>query len=208
LPVVYAFAQVADSRALCLLPDDRGGARLAVEHLIRQGRRRIAHVTGPLDFEAVRKRRQGLRDALAAAGLRSGPGHVLAGTWSEAFGREAAQQLIARRPAVDAIFCGSDQIARGVIDSLRENGAGVPDDIAVVGFDNWDVIAAATRPPITTVDMNLHELGRQAGVRLLAMVDGARSSGVERLPCRLIVRQSCGASTTALREETDAAYAS
>jgi LacI family transcriptional regulator len=211
VPVVYAFAQVADARALCLLPDDRGGARLAVEHLIAQGRRRIAHVTGPLDFEAVRKRRQGYRDALEAAGLGARPGTVRAGTWSEAFGREAAKQLTARRPAIDAIFCGSDQIARGVVDCLRETGVGVPDDIAVVGFDNWDVIAAATRPPITTIDMNLHELGRQAGLRLLAMVDGARASGVERLPCRLVIRQSCGAigaSSNALPEDPDGTYAS
>jgi LacI family transcriptional regulator len=212
VPVVYAFAQVADSRALCLLPDDRGGARLAVEHLIGRGRRRIAHVTGPLDFEAVRKRRQGFRDALEAAGLGGRTGVVRNGTWSEAFGRDAAQQLIARRPAIDAIFCGSDQIARGVIDSLREKGVAVPDDIAVVGFDNWDVIAAATRPPITTIDMNLHELGRQAGLRLLTMVDGARASGVERLPCRLVVRQSCGAAIAAsgnvFQEDRDGTYAS
>jgi LacI family transcriptional regulator len=193
VPVVYAFAQVADGNALCLLPDDRGGARLAVEHLIGLGRRRIAHVTGPVDFEAVRMRRQGFRDALDAAGLRRRPGHILTGVWSEAFGREAARRLTGLRPAVDAIFCGSDQIARGVIDGLREAGVQVPGDVAVVGFDNWDVIAAATRPPITTIDMNLHELGRQAGLRLLEMVDGPRPSGIERLPCRLVVRQSCGA---------------
>jgi LacI family transcriptional regulator len=211
VPVVYAFAQVADPRALCLLPDDRGGARLAVGHLIGLGRRRIAHVTGPVDFEAVRKRRQGFRDALATAGLRSRADHVLTGAWSEAFGREAAQHLAGLRPAIDAIFCGSDQIARGVIDSLRETGVRVPDDVAVVGFDNWDVIAAATRPPITTVDMNLHELGRQAGLRLLDMIDGQCPSGVECLPCRLVVRQSCGAATGAaanvLLEHHDGAYA-
>ena len=68
----------------------------------------------------------------------------------------------------------------------------MPEDVAVVGFDNWDVIAAATRPPITTIDMNLRELGRQAGLRLLNMVDGSTPSGVERLPCSLVVRQSCG----------------
>jgi LacI family transcriptional regulator len=159
----------------------------------------------------VRKRRQGFRDALAAAGLRGPAGHVLTGSWSEAFGRQAAQHLAGLRPAIDAIFCGSDQIARGVIDSLRETGVRVPDDVAVVGFDNWDVIAAATRPPITTVDMNLHELGRQAGLRLLDMIDGARPSGVECLPCRLVVRQSCGAATGAaanvLQEHHDGAYA-
>jgi LacI family transcriptional regulator len=211
LPVVYAFAQVGEPGALCLLPDDRGGARLAVEHLIGLGRRRIAHVTGPLDFEAVRKRRQGFREALEAAGLVGRRTAVQAGTWSEAFGREAANQLITRRPAIDAIFCGSDQIARGVVDSLREKGVGVPDDIAVVGFDNWDVIAAATRPPITTIDMNLHELGRQAGLRLLAMVDGTPASGVERLPCSLVLRQSCGVATGAsgntLPEDRDGTHA-
>src|SRR5262245_53912132 len=99
LPVIYAFAQVADARALCLLPDDRGGARLAVEHLIRLGRRRIAHVTGPADFEAVRERRAGHRQALTAAGRACQRRQVLVGTWSEAFGREAAQRLIGLSPA-------------------------------------------------------------------------------------------------------------
>ena len=102
----------------------------------------------------------------------------------------------ARRPSrkIDAIFCGSDQIARGAVDALRERGVRVPDDIAVVGFDNWEIIAAATRPPLTTVDMNLHELGRQAGLRLLDMIDGKdQQRGVVRLPCSLVVRESCGA---------------
>jgi LacI family transcriptional regulator len=196
VPVIYAFAQVANPRALCLLPDDRGGARLAVEHLIGLGRRRIAHVTGPREFEAVRKRGEGFRGALKAIGLRCPSSHVLSGAWSEAFGREAALRLIGLRPRIDAIFCGSDQIARGVIDCLREAGVRVPDDIAVVGFDNWDVIAAATRPPITTIDMNLQELGRQAGLRLVGMVDGPPQSGVDRLPCSLVVRRSCGALST------------
>ena len=196
VPVVYAFAQVASRGALCLLPDDRGGARLATEHLIACGRRRIAHVTGPNTFEAVRERRGGFRAALSSAGLGCPANRVLVGSWSEAFGREAARRLIGLRPPLDAIFCGSDQIARGLIDGLREEGVSVPDDVAVVGFDNWDVIAAATRPPITTVDMNLRQLGQQAGARLLAMVDGPQESGIERLPCSLVVRQSCGAEGT------------
>lgn len=207
MPVIYAFAQVEGGKALCLLPDDRGGARLAVEHLIGLGRRRIAHITGPVDFEAVRKRREGFRQALSAAGMRARPGHVLAGAWSEAFGREAAQQLTGSRSGVDAIFCGSDQIARGVIDSLRESSVRVPDDVAVVGFDNWDVIAAATRPAITTIDMNLHELGRQAGLRLLDMMNGPRPTGVERLPCNLVVRRSCGAATGVGEKTRDSTHA-
>jgi LacI family transcriptional regulator len=142
----------------------------------------------------VRQRRKGFRQALEKAGLAWRPDRVLAGTWSEAWGHEAVERLLRMRPGVDAIFCGSDQIARGVVDALRERSVSVPEDIAAVGFDNWEIIAAATRPPLTTIDMNLHELGRQAGSRMLAMInDRKMQTGVVRLPCRLIVRQSCGA---------------
>ena len=76
--------------------------------------------------------------------------------------------LLRAAPDLDAIFCGNDQIARGVADAVREAGRRVPEDIALVGFDNWEVIAAACRPPLTTVDMNLRELGRTAGEELLS----------------------------------------
>jgi DNA-binding LacI/PurR family transcriptional regulator len=69
-------------------------------------------------------------------------------------------------------------------------------EVAIVGFDNWEVIAAVTRPALTTVDMNLPELGRLAGTRLLAMIAGERASGIVRLPCSLVVRASCGAPAT------------
>ena len=193
VPVLYAFAKVADRNALCLVPDDFGGAELAGKHLIGLGRKRIAHVTGPEEFEAVRQRRDGFRRALKSAGHAWRPERVLLGQWSEAWGRDAAQRLLELPERIDAIFCGSDQIARGVVDGLRDRGVGVPDDIAVVGFDNGEIIAAATRPPLSTVDMNLRELGRQAGLRLLAMIDGKSDAGVVRLPCRLVVRESCGA---------------
>ncbi len=193
VPLLYAFAQARDPKALCLLPDDHNGGRMATAHLIAGGRRRIAHVSGPEDFEAVRHRRDGYRDALAAAGLAGRGGAALCGPWSEAWGREAVDLLLGRRASIDAIFCGSDQIARGTIDALRDRGVRVPDDIAVVGFDNWQIVAAATRPPLTTIDMNLHELGRQAGLRLLDMIDGRRHRGTLRLPCSLVRRESCGA---------------
>ena len=82
VPVLYAFAQASDARALCLLPDDLGGGRLAVEHLIAAGRRRIAHITGPGDFEAVRHRAEGFRQALKDHGLRWRGSDVLSGAWS------------------------------------------------------------------------------------------------------------------------------
>jgi LacI family transcriptional regulator len=117
---------------------------------------------------------------------------VLYGAWTEGWGYDAAGQLLEQEARIDAIFCGSDIIARGVLDGLRERGRAIPDDVAVVGFDNWEIIATQARPPLTTVDMNLHDLGCMAAERLLAMVEGAQDSGIARLPCSLVVRESCG----------------
>ncbi len=190
LPVVYVFTQADDPGALCLVPDDEGGAVLAIEHLVAIGRRRIAHITGPEHFEAVRLRRSGWRSALAAAGLAEHPGYYRPGVWSEAWGREGVAGLFGAAAPPDALFCGNDQIARGAADALRETGLGVPGEVAIVGFDNWDVMALAARPPLTSIDMNLRALGREAGDRLLGMIDGASVGGVRRRPCSLVVRQS------------------
>ena len=195
LPVVYAYTQVHDPQASCLLPDDRGGGALATRHLIRQGRRRIAHITGAPTFEAVRQRAAGYADALREAGLIQTPESVLHGPWSEAWGREAVMRLYPGGRGPDAIFCGSDQIARGALEALRDLELRMPQDVAVVGYDNWDVMADATRPTLTSVDMNLRTLGRQAGQRLLDLIGGGGGRGHERLPCQLVIRQSCGAAT-------------
>ncbi|MCW1918942.1 LacI family transcriptional regulator [Rhodobacter sp. KR11] len=185
IPVIYVFSQGGED-ALSFLPDDEGGARLATEHLIQQGRTRIAHITGPDNFEAVRLREIGWRAALTQANLPPGP--VLHGPWSEAWGREAMARLLTHPP--DAIFCGNDQIARGVADTIREAGLKCPEDIALVGFDNWDVMVTACRPPLTSVDMNLTALGAEAGRQLAAMIKGAKPTGTHRLPCTLIHRES------------------
>lgn len=187
IPVIYVFSQGDTPGALTLLPDDQGGARLATDHLIAQGRRHIAHVTGPRDFEAVRQRADGWRDGLAAAGLAPGP--LMHGPWSEAWGREAVAQLLADR-LPDAIVCGNDLIARGCADALREAGIPCPARVALTGFDNWTVMAEASRPPLTSVDMNLVELGAEAGRRMTQMIKGAESSGTLRLPCTLVLRES------------------
>jgi LacI family transcriptional regulator len=190
IPVVYAMTQAEGSDEPAVLPDDVGGGEAAGRHLLETGRRRIAHVTGPERFLAARQRAAGLAGVLEAAGTPLAPDSVLYGEWSERWGRDAARILLAAAPATDAIFCGSDQIARGVADAVREAGKRVPEDIALVGFDNWEVIAAANRPPLTTVDMNLRELGRTAGEELLSAIEGRPSSGLRRLPCSLVLRES------------------
>jgi LacI family transcriptional regulator len=189
VPVVYAFTEGGPD-SVTFRSDDGQGARLAVEWLLRLGRRRIVHVTGPEEFFSVRERAAAYRDA-AGDGMP-----VMYGVWAESWGHEAVARLWSKdggRP--DAIFCGNDQIARGTVDALRERGVSVPEDVSVVGFDNWEIVAAQTRPPLTTVDMELRELGRQAGLTVLALAEGRSvEPGVRKLPCRLVVRQSCGGS--------------
>ncbi|TCM52626.1 LacI family transcriptional regulator [Rhizobium sp. PP-F2F-G48] len=188
VPVVYAFAE-GPGTSVSFVPDDAQGARLAVEHLLSLGHRRILHITGPEDFAAVRRRAEAYRDCLGSEG------EVMYGPWGEDWGHEAIRQMLARdRPRPEAIFCGSDETARGVIDASRDNGLSVPGDIAVVGFDNWHVVAAQTRPALTTIDMGLKELGRRAGLAMLDLTQGKSVPlGIEALGCNLVVRKSCGA---------------
>ena len=88
------------------------------------------------------------------------------------------------------MFCGSDQIARGVADTLRVVGRRVPDDVALVGFDNWDVMALGCQPPLTSLDMDLEGLGRTAAGLLLAAINGEPAPGAHARPCHLVVRES------------------
>jgi LacI family transcriptional regulator len=194
VPTVYVFAQSEDPDALTLLPDDEGGARMATEHLIGLGRKRLAHLTGPERFEAVQLRRSGYRHALREAELQEFPGYCLTGDWSERFGWQAVKTLFSGPGAnPDGLVCGNDQIARGAADALHEMGIKVPAEVSIVGFDNWDVIVDAARPPLTSIDLNLNALGRSAGESILAMIRGERLSGVRRRPCSLVIRESCGA---------------
>jgi LacI family transcriptional regulator len=189
IPVIHVFAHSDDNSGLTLLPDDKGGAVLAVQHLLQIGRRRIAHITGPQHFEAVQLRKVGYAETLAETGLS--PLQALHGKWTESWGRDAISQLFGPGLAnPDALFCGNDQIARGAADALRERGLHVPADVAIVGFDNWGVMAEAARPPLTSVDMNLSGLGAEAGRCMAAMIGGTDQKGQRLLPCTLVTRAS------------------
>ncbi|SHN10257.1 LacI family DNA-binding transcriptional regulator [Actinacidiphila paucisporea] len=190
VPTVYALAPSEDPADMSVASDDEGGARLATEHLIASGRRRIAHVSGPAHHAAARHRAALTQDLLGRAGLELSGGQVYFGDWSESWGRRVARTVLRAAPDTDAFFCGNDQIARGVTDTLREEGHRVPDDIAVIGYDNWDIMALAARPPLTTVDMNLGEIGRIAALRLLGAIDGSTAAGVQTVPCQLVIRES------------------
>jgi LacI family transcriptional regulator, galactose operon repressor len=189
VPVVYAFTPSADPADSSVIVDDETGARLAVEHLLDLGHQRIAHITGP-----KRHRSATARADAAVAAVRDGggtvAGPVLHGEWSERWGRHAVAALLRRESQLDAITCGSDQIARGVCDGLREAGRRVPADVAVVGFDNWDVMVSACRPPLTTVDLELQQLGRYAAEFLLDAIAGEPHPGTTAVTPRLVIRDS------------------
>ncbi|WP_062431392.1 LacI family DNA-binding transcriptional regulator [Herbidospora daliensis] len=189
VPVVYAYAPSADPADVSFVPDDGGGARLAVRHLIATGRTRIAHITGPTTYKAAADRAEGVQETLEEAGLAQA-GETFYGAWSQRWGRLAADMLLLNDPGIDAVFCGNDQIAAGFIEAARERGRRVPDDIAVVGYDNWEVLSEETRPTLTTIDPDLERLGHTAAQHLFAAIDGKATPGVHSMPTRLVIRDS------------------
>jgi len=191
IPVVYARARSERAEDLSLMHDDRQGAALAINHLVSTGRRRIAHITGPERHLASRERAAGALAAIEAAGEAMVLGEPLMGEWSERWGREAATMMMRTGEDFNGVFCGSDQIARGVADALREAGRRVPEEVGIVGVDNWEVMVEGCRPPLTTIDLNLSELGHTAATKLLRAIEGhPLEQGVQLMPCRLVARRS------------------
>ncbi|MGW6280843.1 LacI family DNA-binding transcriptional regulator [Kribbella sp. NPDC055071] len=182
LPVVYALAASTNPDDASVIVDDAGGATATVNHLRSLGRTTIAHITGPSYHRSAAARAQAVEDSLC--------GEPLFGEWSERWGRQATDLVLRKHPEVDAITCGSDQIARGVCDRLRELERSVPADIAVSGYDNWPVMALASRPPLTSVDLRLEDLGRRAAHLLLEAIAGRPHHGVLELPAQLVTRES------------------
>lgn len=190
VPVVYAYAPSTDALDSSVIPDNVNAGGLAVEHLVATGRTRIAHISGDVNYAAARDRAKGALGALAAAGLELAGERVRYGSWTEAWGRAATHTLLSQNLDLDAILCGSDQIARGAMDVLRDRGIDVPREISVMGFDNWQILTSGARPELTSVDMNFEMLGRRAARRMFDAIGGEDSPGVETMPCRVVVRGS------------------
>jgi LacI family transcriptional regulator len=194
VPVVYAFAPSSDPNDASVVPDDRRGMGELVAHLRALGHRRVAHVGGRRERHNSQVRFDGLVDALNKNGMELiGEPHF--GEWSERWGRHGVDLILgneraATTPPVDAIVFGSDQLARGGCDRLRERGLSIPGDIAVTGYDDWQVMSLASRPPLTTVDMRLETLGQRAADVLLAAIAGQPFHGTELIAPRLVPRES------------------
>jgi len=167
------------------------GGRSATRHLIDIGRQRIAMLNGPHDFGCNRDRLEGYKSALQDAGLRFDPQLVVDSDFKESGGASAMTELLAADPRLDAVFVANDVMAFGAMRALRNAGRRVPDDVAVVGFD--DIPASAmTHPPLTTVRQPLYEMGRTAASMVMAAVRGESIAKRIELPTSLVVRDSSG----------------
>jgi LacI family transcriptional regulator len=190
LPRLFLYEYSTDPAATSILPDDAGGAGLAVAHLVGSGYERIAFLNGPEQWEATADRLAGFRSALQSHG-RHADDRLIAhsDSWSPEEAYTITSSLIARE-SFDAIFCASDELAMGAVAALRDAGLDVPTDVGVVGFDDR-AFAAHQRPPLSTVALPLVEMGEMAGSMLLNAIEGIPlRSGTFRVPCSLRVRAS------------------
>ncbi|UWZ57061.1 LacI family DNA-binding transcriptional regulator [Dactylosporangium aurantiacum] len=190
-PYVFLYEYGTSEPVPSVLPDDRGGAVLAARHLTGLGRRRIGFINGPASWDATRDRLEGLTVTVHEAGLTLDPALVRhAPSWSPEDGYALAESMLATHRPPDAIFCASDDLATGALAAIHERGLRIPGDVAVVGFDDRS-LAVHQRPPLTTVALPLHEMGRTAGSLLLAAINGApQRHELIRVPCELKVRAS------------------
>ncbi len=214
-PVVLIDDQHVPSDTPGISVDNRRGALAAVRHLMSLGHRKIAYIQGPVQYQCSQERYEGYQQAIAEAGLALNPAYVVEGDFSVASGHRGASELLTldgERPT--AIFAANDHMAWGVLEFAEEYGLCVPEDIAVVGFDDTPP-SQYKQPPLTTVRQPFQEMGKRAAELLLWLIDLPRNGGDERrkppslepparirgytpplhiqLETSLVIRQSCGA---------------
>jgi DNA-binding LacI/PurR family transcriptional regulator len=187
IPVICSGRPIGDSPVPYVDVDHFGGVCRAVEHLVGTGRRRIATIAGPQDMVAGIDRLAGYRTTLSAAGL---PQHEAIGDFTRESGIQAMRSLLAANPSIDAVFAASDMMAHGALLALKEAGRRVPSDVAVIGFDDFD-ISRYSEPPLTTVRQPIADMGRTMARQLLGFVNGSSDLPTAVvLPTELVVRES------------------
>ena len=188
-PVVYAYCYTNDG-APSVNTDDQQGAYIAVQHLVNLGKTHIAMVSGPINSIPMTKRFSGYQRALIDAGMSVDLKLVKLGDWDIGHSCDVMAELIRENPGIDGVFCQSDHIALGVCQAIRNAGRRIPQDIAVVGFDNYD-FAALVSPALSTIDQPLDEIGRTAFSRIREITEKQNNEDNKiLLNARLIVRQS------------------
>ncbi|MBV1851668.1 LacI family DNA-binding transcriptional regulator [Catellatospora tritici] len=186
IPVVVTGRPLGRSNVPYVDVDHVGGVRAAVRHLLDAGRTRIATIAGPQDMIAGIDRLAGYRAELAGSDRRS---IVAVGDFTRESGQQAMRQLLEDDPLLDAVFVASDLMAHGALATLRAMGRRVPEDVAVVGFDDFE-ISRYSDPPLTTVRQPILDLGRELARQLLRAIAGQDAAPSTILPTELVVRAS------------------
>lgn len=193
IPAVAIDRAPLDPRVPLVTVDNSAGAILATEHLIGLGRRRIAHISGPLELSVSQTRLQGFQDALRAHDLEASAELVVEGDFGEESGYRCAWQLARLAGVPDAIFCANDMMAVGALRALREARLSVPRQVAVIGFDGLE-LARYVWPSLTTIAQPTGPIVRNGLEILTAQIDGEPTldGRVVHLPGELVIRESTG----------------
>ncbi len=160
IPVIFLSTRPRDDLNVVEI-DNRNGAYMATEHLLERGYRKIGLITGPLTWWAASERRRGWQEALTAAGISFSADQIVEGNWSAESGERGLHELLEKFPDVQAVFACNDQMALGLMQAARSLGKRIPEDLAVVGFDDIPE-SAFYYPPLTTIRQGLYELGHVA----------------------------------------------
>ncbi len=204
-PILLMNGGATDAGRPSIVVDNHGGAIQAVEHLVATGRKRIAHIAGPAGNLEAEARLAGYLQAMAAAGL---PTIVVDGLFTRDSGQEAGAVLAARSDRPDAVFAANDNMAVGAMLAFQEAGLRVPEDVALVGFDDIP-LASLVRPGLTTLRINISDTGRHALERLVGLINsaGEAAAACEVVRPELVVRPSSLAAAP-IRSHTAEAEAS
>lgn len=189
-PVVLIGRHIEELSERCVFVDNVHGGAIATRHLIEQGHRRIAHLTGNLSMKHGRDRLDGYKSALRDAGIAFDEGLIVESSFVEEGGYRGMQRLLNRRRPFTAAFAANDQSAAGALLALKEAGRKVPEDVSIVGYDDV-LLARYVNPSLTTVSQPYVEMGRAAARIALSAIGIPSSSGiVARFEPRLVVRES------------------
>jgi LacI family transcriptional regulator len=190
VPTVLLNCHVADGALPSVVPGEVAGGHAATDLLLRAGHRRIGYINGEPSMEASRQRLRGYRQALATADLPFDPDLVCDGNWQPLSGYECTYALMRRRAPPTAIFCGNDLMAVGCYEALRELGMRIPEDVAVIGYDDRE-IAQHLHPPLTTVLLPHFEMGMLAAEMLFdTLTRPAKRRQHIKVECPIVKRRS------------------
>jgi DNA-binding LacI/PurR family transcriptional regulator len=186
--IVWNKIHLHDDTYCSVNSDNINGGKMAAEHLLRSGRQRIGFIGGPVEEYEVQQRYEGYAAALREGGQTVNPMLITHGDWTTESGAKKMQQLLENAPDLDAVFANSDLMAVGAINTLREHGRRVPQDVAVVGYDDLS-IARVNDPPLTTISQNIPLMGKLLAQNLIQNIETGQIINVT-LPVKLVIRSS------------------